>query len=176
MKGRTLKLAIVAALLIFIPGLQAQSIGLTGYVRNYTGVLLNGDNEYSIIQNTLNLNVEQSKDKIAFKANPYIYQYPNQEMEIGLREAYLDIYFNSVDVRIGKQQIIWGKADGVFITDIVSPKDLSEFENKEVFGYGYGQALKSEHKNKFDLEMFAGKVALGQNPKINKHDDDSTRS
>ena len=128
MKKIVLKLTIMAvALLIFIPGLQAQPIGLTGYVRNYTGVLLNGDNEYSIIQNTLNLNVEQSKDKIAFKANPYIYQYPNQEMEIGLREAYLDIYFNSVDVRIGKQQIIWGKADGVFITDIVSPKDLSEF-------------------------------------------------
>ncbi|MBT4485098.1 MAG: hypothetical protein HOC71_15645 [Candidatus Latescibacteria bacterium] len=64
---------------------------------------------------------------MAFKANPYIYQYPNQEMEIGLREAYMDIYFNTVDLRIGKQQIIWGKADGVFITDIVSPKDLSEF-------------------------------------------------
>ncbi len=53
----------------------------------------------------------------------------------------------------------------------IIPKDLTEFENKEVFGYGYGQALKSEHKNNFDLEMFAGKVALGQNPKINKHDE-----
>jgi hypothetical protein len=90
-------------------------------------MLLTGNNEYTIIQNTLNLNIEQSKDKVAFKANPYIYQYPNQEMEIGLREAYMDIYFNTVDLRIGKQQIIWGKADGVFITDIVSPKDLSEF-------------------------------------------------
>jgi len=32
-----------------------------------------------------------------------------------------------VDLRLGKQQIIWGKAEGVFITDVVSPKDLSEF-------------------------------------------------
>ena len=39
----------------------------------------------------------------------------------------MDIYFNSMDVRIGKQQIIWGKADGVFITDVISPKDLREF-------------------------------------------------
>jgi len=114
-------------LTFFVSGVQAQSLGLTGYTRNYTGVLLQGNNDYSIIQNTFNLNVEQSKDKVAFKVNPYIYQYPNKDMEIGLREAYLDMYFNSVDLRIGKQQIIWGKADGVFITDIVSPKDLSEF-------------------------------------------------
>ncbi|NIA30786.1 MAG: hypothetical protein GWP06_12850 [Actinobacteria bacterium] len=114
-------------LAFFVSGVQAQPNSLTGYARNYIGVLLQGDHEYSIIQNTLNLNVEQSKDKVAFKVNPYIYQYPNENMEIGLREAYLDMYFNSVDLRIGKQQIIWGKADGVFITDIVSPKDLSEF-------------------------------------------------
>ena len=113
--------------LLLATTLQAQSVSLTGYVRNYAGVLLHGDREYSIIQNTFNLNVEQSKGKVAFKVNPYIYQYPDLPMEFKLREAYLDIYFNTVDLRIGKQQIIWGKADGVFITDIVSPKDLSEF-------------------------------------------------
>jgi len=115
------------AVLMLAAGLQAQGISLTGYARNYTGVLLNGDHDFSIIQNTFDLNVEQSKDKVAFKVNPYIYQYANQDLELGLREAYLDIYFSSVDLRIGKQQIIWGKADGVFITDIVSPKDLTEF-------------------------------------------------
>ncbi len=117
----------VIAVLLLAFGIQAQGISFTGYARNYTGILLTGDNEFSIIQNTLNLNMEQSKDKVAFKVNPYIYQYANKELEIGLREAYLDIYFNSVDLRIGQQQIIWGKADGVFITDIVSPKDLREF-------------------------------------------------
>lgn len=128
MKKAILNLIGISLLLAFFAGtLPAQSVGLTGYVRNYTGVLTQGDHEYAIIQNTFNLNVEQSKDKVAFKVNPYIYQYPDQDMEFGLREAYLDIYFNSVDLRIGKQQIIWGKADGVFITDIVSPKDLSEF-------------------------------------------------
>ena len=118
---------VVFALFIFINVAQAQSLNWSGYARNYTGMLLTGNKKYAILQNTFNLNIEQSKDKVAFKVNPYIYQYPNQEMEIGLREAYMDIYFNSVDLRIGKQQIIWGKADGVFITDIISPKDLSEF-------------------------------------------------
>ncbi len=123
-------LATASLLILLLAGAvraQSQSVSLTGYVRNYTGVLLHGDHEYSIIQNTFNLNVEQSKGKVAFKVNPYIYQYPDLPMEFKLREAYLDIYFNTVDLRIGKQQIIWGKADGVFITDIVSPKDLSEF-------------------------------------------------
>ncbi len=107
--------------------LPAQELHINGYVRNYTGVLLNGNNEYAIIQNTLDLKFEQSKDVVAFKLNPFIYQYPDQDMTFHLREAYVDLYFPSLDLRIGKQQIIWGKADGVFITDIVSPKDLSEF-------------------------------------------------
>ncbi len=118
----------IFAIIIFLATISnAQSPKLSGYVRNYTGVLLNNDNNYAIIQNTVNLNIEQNKDKVAFKANPYIYQYPNEDIQIGLREAYMDIYLNSVDLRIGKQQIIWGKADGVFITDIISPKNLSEF-------------------------------------------------
>lgn len=119
---------VVLVLFILIDGrANGQSLNWSGYVRNYTGLLLTGDNQYAIIQNTFNLNIEQSKDQVGFKVNPYIYQYPNKDMEIGLREAYMDIYFDAVDFRIGKQQIIWGKADGVFITDIVSPKDLSEF-------------------------------------------------
>jgi hypothetical protein len=120
-------LSIVFALFVLINGANGQSLNWSGYARNYTGMLLTENKKYAIIQNSFNLNIEQSKDKVAFKVNPYIYQYPNQEMEIGLREVYMDIYFSSVDLRFGKQQIIWGKADGVFITDIVSPKDLSEF-------------------------------------------------
>ena len=122
---KLVRLIVINLLLLSI--IQAQSLQFSGYVRNYTGILLNDNNEYSIIQNTFNLNIENSKDKVAFKVNPYFYQYPEQELQLGLREAYLDIYFNSVDLRIGKQQIIWGKADGVFITDIISPKDLQEF-------------------------------------------------
>ncbi|NOY78228.1 MAG: hypothetical protein GXO76_10215 [Calditrichaeota bacterium] len=129
-RNRILKMGIVFLLLVFAGSLQAQGIKLTGYARNYTGVLLHGNHDFSIIQNTFNLNVEKTTSQVAFKVNPYMYQYPNEDSEhpeIGLREAYLDIYFNSMDLRIGKQQIIWGKADGVFITDIVSPKDLTEF-------------------------------------------------
>jgi hypothetical protein len=44
-----------------------------------------------------------------------------------LREAYLDYYSNKLDLRIGKQQVVWGTADGVKILDIVCPMDMREF-------------------------------------------------
>jgi len=118
---------IIFAIILTGGRMLAYSINITGYVRNYTGVLLQQNNKYSIVQNTISLNIEGSSDKVAFNVNPYIYQYPNESVNIGLREAYLDIYLKFIDLRIGKQEIIWGKADGVFITDIVSPKDLSNF-------------------------------------------------
>lgn len=103
------------------------NIRLNGYVRNYTGVLTNEAGDLSILQNTFNLNFSSRGDKIAFTVNPYLYHYFDRELELGLREAYMDMYFNNFDIRVGKQQIIWGKAEGVFITDVVAPKDLREF-------------------------------------------------
>lgn len=116
--------------IILLFGVQTyaqEALEINGFIRNYTGVLLNEPNEFSIIQNTLELKFAKSTDQIAFNFNPYLYQYNDNKLELGIREAYMDLYMKNVDFRIGKQQIIWGKADGVFITDIVSPKDLREF-------------------------------------------------
>jgi hypothetical protein len=71
------------------------------YARNYTGVLTGEGNEFSILQNTFDLNFSQRGDKIAFKVNPYLYHYFDSELELGLREAYLDMYFSNFDLRIG---------------------------------------------------------------------------
>jgi len=113
--------------MVFIGGGFGQNVDIHGYARTYLGVLTNDSHDYAISQNTLDLKLEGSLGLGGFYANPYLYQYPNQAVELGLREAYMDIFFDNVDMRFGKQQIIWGKGDGVFITDIVSPKDLSEF-------------------------------------------------
>ena len=106
----------------------AQNVDFTGYVRNYSGMLMgNGSNDFVILQNTFNLNIEKSMSGSSFKVNPLIYHNNSDSITFKLREAYLDLYFDDFDIRLGKQQIVWGKADGVFITDIVSPKDLYEF-------------------------------------------------
>ena len=118
---------ILSLIFLFGSSSYGQSLEINGYVRSYLGVLTNETNDYSINQNTLDLKLKRTDDNVSFFANPFIYQYPNQDVSLGLREAYMDVYFNTMDLRIGKQQIIWGKADGMFITDIVSPKDLGEF-------------------------------------------------
>jgi hypothetical protein len=105
---------------------KAQQVDINGFVRNYTSVLYN-NGDFNMLQNTLNLNFETIGDKVALKANPMIYLYGIDSVDFQLREIYLDLYFNSIDLRIGKQQVVWGKADGVFITDIVSPLNLTEF-------------------------------------------------
>jgi hypothetical protein len=129
--------------------------GISGYVRNYTGVLLSDGNEFSIVQNTLNLQFEQRLGKVAFKVNPYLYHYFDRDLEIGLREAYLDMYFDKFDLRVGKQQIIYGKAEGVFITDVVSPKDLSEFllPDFDEIRMGVTAAKLSYHAGNNSLEV-----------------------
>ena len=104
----------------------AQKADISGFVRTYEGVNVESG-DFSIIQQTLNLNFERRGEKVAFKANPMLYLYNSDSLQFNLRAVYMEMYFNNFDLRIGKQQVVWGKADGVFITDIVSPLNLSEF-------------------------------------------------
>ncbi len=110
----------------FILNGKAQNADFTGYMRNYTGVLYN-TGDLSILQNTFNFDISKTGDKVGFKVNPMLYHYWADSLNFRLREAYLDLYFNNFDIRVGKQQVVWGKADGVFITDVVSPLNLEEF-------------------------------------------------
>jgi hypothetical protein len=106
---------------------QAQP-DISGMVRNYTALRLQDDPEFAMLQNTFRLDFEKKSGKGAFVTNLYAYQYGTDVVpEIRIKQLFADVYFNSLDFRLGRQQIIWGKADGVFITDVVSPKDLREF-------------------------------------------------
>ncbi|MCK5134636.1 MAG: hypothetical protein KAR19_02515 [Bacteroidales bacterium] len=46
---------------------------------------------------------------------------------IELREAYFDFSSEHWDFRAGRQIVIWGVSDGMRITDVVSPMDMTEF-------------------------------------------------
>ncbi len=120
------KISITLLILSFAILAKAQTPDISGFARNYIGVI-SETGDFSILQNTLNLNISKMGDKIAFKANPMLYHYRSDSLNLQLRELYLDLFFKNFDLRIGKQQIVWGKADGVFITDVVSPLNLTEF-------------------------------------------------
>jgi hypothetical protein len=51
----------------------------------------------------------------------------DQRTELTLREAILTLSGERLDLRAGRQQIVWGEAISTFVTDVVNPKDFREF-------------------------------------------------
>lgn len=47
--------------------------------------------------------------------------------ELELREAYLESIIGETYLTIGKQQVVWGEADGLKVLDVVNPQDFREF-------------------------------------------------
>ncbi len=98
-------------------------------------------------QNTFSLKFEYSTDKYYLFANPEmkisflssvssLSNLQNIEQifpySLNLKEAYVDIYeflLPVLDVRIGKQIIVWGTGDKINPTSNVSPSDLSDLFN-----------------------------------------------
>ncbi|WP_321390018.1 DUF1302 family protein [uncultured Desulfuromusa sp.] len=48
------------------------------------------------------------------------------ETGVDLQEAWIEHVADNWDLRIGRQIIIWGKADGIQVTDMISPPDYTE--------------------------------------------------
>ena len=57
----------------------------------------------------------------------------SSRMEIGargdleLRELYADTTIGSAQIRLGKQQVVWGQADGLRVLDVINPLSYREF-------------------------------------------------
>jgi len=47
--------------------------------------------------------------------------------ELELRELYLERDFRRAFLTLGKQQVVWGKADGIKLLDLVNPQSFREF-------------------------------------------------
>jgi len=49
-----------------------------------------------------------------------------------LREAYVDAEVNDWSIRAGKQQVVWGTADGMKLLDAINPTDYSEMAQNQM--------------------------------------------
>jgi len=76
------------------------------------------------------------------------------EWEFLVPEVYCEYRGGSVFVRAGKQQIVWGEADGLFINDVVNPLDLREFLLPELEDIRMGQPSLRVilHRAQWELE------------------------
>ncbi len=81
----------------------------------------------------LDTTFEQKFSNSILYINPHFsYNYHEQEADSKLNEIYLNLYYNNFDLRIGKQKVSWGKADGLVVTNLVNPRD---YTNYPVFAY-----------------------------------------
>ena len=105
-------------------------VDLTGFIRNYNAIQHTGDQEVLIGRNRLRLDLGRSfsMGDISVSGDVQnIYSETADSLRFTLREAYVDLYFKNSDLRLGKQMLVWGRAEGTFITDLLTPVDLSEF-------------------------------------------------
>ena len=49
-----------------------------------------------------------------------------------LREAYVDTETNGISIRAGKQQVVWGTADGMKLLDVINPTDYTEMAQNQM--------------------------------------------
>ena len=128
MSGSNLRIKVLIFFIIVSGLTHAEELKISGYARTQAGVILKSHLNYAILQNTFSLGFEKEGKRAAIYANPFLnLDLDQKKPEFGLRQLYIDIFFKAFDSRIGKQQIIWGNANSVFITDVVSPKDMSYF-------------------------------------------------
>ena len=53
--------------------------------------------------------------------------YNSAEAELSLRELFVDFTWAGAEWRLGKQQVVWGQADGLKVLDVVNPQSFREF-------------------------------------------------
>lgn len=109
-----------------------------GYLRNATAVRLEKLDQFTQVYNCLQLDyADWLTDTVGVSiVGRAVYDaaydlhddwFPEQKEEYGayldLREAVMKIIAGDVDIMIGRQQVIWGKADGFRVTDLINPQD-----------------------------------------------------
>lgn len=104
-------------------------VNLHGVLQNYLAVKTTHDYEFIAARNRLRIQINKPTDFGRLQTElDLIHKFDqSHEIEFQLKEAYFEWFLQKYDLRIGHQKIIWGRANGTFITDIVTPVDLREF-------------------------------------------------
>jgi len=104
-------------------------VNVSGLFQNYNAVQITDNYELIAARNRFRVQINHSTDFGRLNADmDFIHRYDeNPGIEILPRELYVDWYRGNYDVRVGHQIITWGRADGGFVTDILSPVDFRDF-------------------------------------------------
>ena len=127
------------------------NFNMTGYVENESAIRLHPPQKFSKVQNLLQLELNADINAwgdfklLTWALYDAVYDFYPQDYTDEFedeyssnftadnaadqicREVYLSLFFDMLDIRLGKQQVVWGEAIGLRITDIVNPVDYREF-------------------------------------------------
>ncbi|MDQ6968149.1 MAG: DUF1302 family protein [Mariprofundaceae bacterium] len=117
-----------------------------GSLKNESAYFISGEKRWDKIQNRLEVKPEiVFSDHWQFRSRALLWYDAAMDIEATrspdltssikqhyrtatqLKEAYAFYSGDSFDLRLGQQQIIWGKTDGLRMLDIINPLDLREF-------------------------------------------------
>ncbi len=127
-RGLVIGLGLLSSLLFFLPMANGE-VEIQGFADSYRAVRMESPNDYLGSRTRIRLETRFSEEEagafVSFNAvqNDIV----TAENGINLLESYLEYAGEFWDIRAGRQIIIWGKGDGLQVTDIVSPRDYSEF-------------------------------------------------
>jgi hypothetical protein len=144
------------ALALLMPGAALAEFEITGYLKNETSVYTQSGQTIGAESSTIDTNDTVSTGEVqkfensarAFAnwdwgptdwhadvnliydtegVNKYWKGYERYTSYDYLRELYTDFDTGPVYWRLGKQQVVWGTADGIKLLDIINPTDYREF-------------------------------------------------
>lgn len=127
---RMIPFLILNFILLLIPFLLfAIDIEPQGFVDTYHAVCLNNSHDFLSSRTRLRMELWITGEEafVFTSMNAINNNVIKSNSCIELRETFIDYTADKWDIRVGRQLIIWGKADGLEITDIISPKDYTEF-------------------------------------------------
>lgn len=128
-----MKLILCATILIFGYltdfAQENDKIKVKGFIDTYHAVRIEAPNDFMASRSRFRGEFEKINGNSYFFAS--INALHNNVLpglsKIQFREAYLEYTRDKWGFKAGRQIIIWGKADGLKITDVISPMDLTEF-------------------------------------------------
>jgi hypothetical protein len=124
-----LLLFIIIGLPIAIKAQELSKIKLNGFLDSYHAIQSKKPNDFMSSRTRLRTELDLKKGKTymytSFNAT-YNSILPEQT-KIELREAFLEYTTKNWNFKAGRQIVIWGISDGLRITDVVSPMDMTEF-------------------------------------------------
>lgn len=124
-----MKILLTLALWLLLPNPAKAGVDIRGFLQGRAKMRLKGEKDFIQQETWLRLELQKGLEGASLFVDldlryDHLYQ---TEPKMDLREAYIEISLGPFDLRIGKQIVVWGRADEFNPTDFINPEDYREF-------------------------------------------------